>query len=92
MENQTIIFESYEAYQTFIERRSEETTEPMPNGVSREFAEKHPNWYAMNVTNVECWNCFECEGCTSCDDCAFCVDSYACINVSNINNGYRRVA
>ena len=47
------------------------------NGVSHEFAERHPNWAEMNETNLGCWNCTDCIDCNDCNDCHNC---HACDN------------
>ena len=53
------------------------------NGVSHEFAERHPNWAEMNESNTGCWDCWGCVDCVDCTNCNLCND---CINCSDCKN------
>ena len=45
------------------------------NGVSKEFAEKFPNYEIDNKTNQGCWECLNCKNCEWCENCS---DSQQC--------------
>ncbi len=87
----TVIFESYDA---FLNRKDKTA-----NGVSTQFANKHPNWKEMNETNQGCWNCAECEDCLFCVECEECVECSFCwgcvelqyMNCKQMNNKEREV-
>lgn len=73
----TLIFDSYCEYFTYCLR-----TMSKVNGVSKEFAEKHPDYKEDNSTNKGCWNCLNCRncaGCTQCVSCSFCLYCIDCI-------------
>lgn len=52
--------EIFKSYLEFL-RREDKTV----NGVSPEFAEKHPDYEKQNATNKGCWDCSRCSGCSS---------------------------
>ncbi|WP_273993977.1 hypothetical protein [Vibrio parahaemolyticus] len=81
--------EIFENYNNFKQRLNKKV-----NGVSKKFAEKHPNYQEMNLTNTGCWECVDssdclacircydctnCNGCSDCTRCVFCSDSVYCI-------------
>jgi hypothetical protein len=68
----TLIFETYS---DFLNREDVEL-----NGVSKEFAELHPDFEKQNITNEGCWNSSGCSGCSDCSDCSRCSDC------SDLNN------
>ncbi len=53
------------------------------NGVSPEFAKKHPNYQKDNLYNLGCWNCTNCKYCIDCDSCT---DLDKCLNYTNASN------
>jgi hypothetical protein len=59
--NKTLVFDSYESFLSRDDKRF--------NGVSPEFAEKHPDYEKDNATNIGCWNCSGCSRCYDCYDC-----------------------
>ena len=72
----TKIFKSYE---DFLNREDRSI-----NGVSKDFAAKHPDFKKQNETNTGCWNChscyycFDCNSCDSCYSCKSCNDCELC--------------
>jgi hypothetical protein len=79
--NKTLVFDTKEAFDkaVFDEMRKENPT--IFNGVSKEFAETHPNYEENNQTNGFCWNCEDsvnCIGCDSCTNCVYCVNCESC--------------
>lgn len=72
----TQIFESYSA---FLSREDKDL-----NGVSKQFAESHPNYEVDNETNKACWNCSDCSGCSDCSDCSDCLHKS---NIKGTNSG-----
>jgi uncharacterized protein YjbI with pentapeptide repeats len=53
------------------------------NGVSPEFAKKHPNYQEDNLYNLGCWNCTNCKYCIDCDSCT---NLDKCLNYTNASN------
>ena len=68
----TLIFESYKEFSS----RGDKTI----NGVSKEFAEKHPDYEEINKTNRGCWDCEGCKECVVCEDCVDCWKCKGCYN------------
>ena len=66
----TKIFKSYE---DFLNRADKEV-----NGVSEDFAAKHPDYEKQNDTNIGCWNCYDCHYCEFCEYCESCQFSKSC--------------
>ena len=73
------------------------------NGVSEEFAQKHPQYIENNSTNTGCWNCISCHkcedcinctnctDCVGCENCAYCSDCEDCTNCINHAYGFRMI-
>jgi hypothetical protein len=79
--NKTFIFESKEAFDKAVFKEYGKETHTIFNGVSKEFAETHPNYEENNQTNGFCWNCDDsvnCIGCDSCSNCVYCVNCESC--------------
>ena len=80
----TKVFKTYKKFQNRKDKSA--------NGVSPEFAKRHPNWRAMNKTNEGCWECINCNycarctNCTNCTNCAYCTDCTDCYGCSENNN------
>lgn len=72
MTNKTEIFASFD---DFLDRADKKT-----NGVSPEFAERHPNYTRDNETNTGCWNCVSCKSCISCELCISCKSCKSCVS------------
>lgn len=66
----TQIFENFAA---FLARPDKSV-----NGVSPEFAKKHPTYSAQNAYNYGCWNCVGCDHCRNCRNCISCRDCHDC--------------
>lgn len=71
----TVVFKTYS---DFLAREDKKI-----NGVSPEFAEKHPDYEKQNETNIGCWNC---SGCYDCYDCSRCYDCSGCSGCSDCSN------
>jgi hypothetical protein len=68
----------YNSYLEFLNREQQEE-----NGVSKEFAEKHPDYEKENSTNKACSGCF---GCFDCSGCFGCSDCFGCSRCSGLKN------
>lgn len=71
----TQIFKSYE---DFLERADKKI-----NGVSEDFAAKHPDFEESNESKSGCWNCYDCKNCESCNWCVSCELCNWCENREN---------
>ena len=69
--------EIFESYMAFYQREDKSL-----NGVSKEFAELHPDYEKQNETNDGCWNCSGCSGCSGCSDSSDCSDCSRCSRCS----------
>lgn len=52
--------EIFKTYRDFLNREDKTL-----NGVSPEFAKKHPDYEKQNETNRGCWNCSDCSDCSN---------------------------
>ena len=80
--NETRVFNSYDEYYEELKYT------PNLNGVSAEFAEKHPNFVKYNSTNKRCWNCISCTRCYSCEDCDRCDNCSHCLECEYCFHSY----
>lgn len=76
MANKTEIFASFD---DFLDRADKKT-----NGVSPEFAKKHPDYARDNETNTGCWNCEACKSCVWCKSCHSCVSCMSCVSCRSL--------
>ena len=69
----------FNSYDDFLKRPYKSV-----NGVSIDFANKHPDYRKYNLTNIGCWNCVgcvrcaECTSCRYCSECTICIECYGC--------------
>ena len=59
------------------------------NGVSAEFAERHPDFVKDNESNSGCWNCWngsDCSNCSYCYDCSGCSGCSNCFRCSDCSD------
>lgn len=59
--------EIFKDYKDFLKRKDRKL-----NGVTKEFAEKYPDYEKQNETNMGCFNCIGCTRCRTCVNCQFC--------------------
>ena len=65
----------FDDYYDFLKRTDKKT-----NGISEEFAKKHPNYEQDNKSNIKCWCCINCVECRSCVECVNCVNCVCCLD------------
>ena len=73
--------EIYENYDAFIKREDTKI-----NGVTKEFAERNPEFETENETNTGCWNCSDCSDCSDCSGCSRCSGCFGCYECSNCSS------
>lgn len=72
--------EIYKSYEDFLKR-----VDKKENGVSTDFAAKHPNFEEQNKTNTGCWNCYDCSWCENCYACDHCESCKSCDHSNHLN-------
>ncbi len=76
----TEIFDTYKSFQ----KREDKSI----NGVSPDFAKKHPDYVNENKYNKGCWDCYDCSGCSGCSGCHDCYDCSYCSCCSRCSGCY----
>lgn len=78
----TLIFDTYQDFVLYRDNNGSDSTIKC-NGVSKEFAELHPDYMQQNETNIYCFDCFDCTNCSDCLRCTECDSIYKCVECVN---------
>jgi len=71
----------FKDYKEFTKRKNKAV-----NGVTRGFADKHPDYEEDNEGNIGCFNCYDCFVCNYCNHCSHCNNCHRLNHRNDLSN------